>query len=63
MVTGNKTITWPEDSTKVNVNREDELVFWSKRFRVSVAMVRQAVRSVGSKFKDVSAFLETKRCS
>jgi hypothetical protein len=61
MVTQSKTITWPEDSTYVNVNREEELVFWSKRFRVSSGMLRQAVRSVGPKFKDVSVFLANRR--
>lgn len=57
MVTADKTIQWPEDSTCVDVNREDELVFWSKRFQVSPTMLRQTVRIVGPRFKDVCDFL------
>jgi hypothetical protein len=63
MVAGNKTIAWPQDSTYVDVNREEELEFWSKVFQVSRAMLSRAVRLVGPKYKDVSAYLDKKRQS
>lgn len=61
MVTSGKTISWPEDSTCVDVKREDELVFWTNKFRISPVKLRQAVRLVGPRFRDVSRFLETGR--
>ncbi len=59
----NKTTTWPQDSTYVDVNRVDELQFWSRLFHVSRAMLSRTVRMVGPKYKDVSAYLDKKRRS
>lgn len=61
MAPGDKTLRWPEESTRVDIHRDDELTFWCKCFRVSPGMLRQAIERVGQKFKDVSAFLEAKR--
>jgi hypothetical protein len=58
---GTKTVQWPQDSTYVNIDREDELAFWSLRFRVSPGKLKQAVRAVGPKFKDVEAHLKDRR--
>ncbi len=63
MITANNTITWPEDSTCVTVSREEELLFWCKRFQVSTGMLRHTVRIVGPKFRDVSDFLNRRRQS
>jgi hypothetical protein len=52
---------WPIDSTCVKIDQAEELAFWSSRFRVSAGMLRQAVRAVGSKFKDVQFFLDSRR--
>jgi hypothetical protein len=56
-----ETIRWPDDSTCIEVDKPLEMRFWSKRFRVSVGMLRHAVRVVGCKFKDVTEFLFQKR--
>ena len=56
-----KTIRWPDDCTKVDVTRPEELAFWSKRLQVSPAMLRRVVRRVGQRFKDVSYFLTMQR--
>ena len=51
------TVRWPDDSTCIEVDKPDELRFWSRRLRVSTGMLRRAVRLVGCKFKDVAEFL------
>ena len=56
-----RTSPWPEESTDVDVNRPDELEFWSKQFRVSPGKLKQTVRAVGSKFKDVEEHLTSRR--
>jgi hypothetical protein len=37
------------------------LEFWSKQFRVSPGKLKQTVRAVGSKFKDVEEHLTSRR--
>lgn len=61
MVAFDKTLDWPEASTRIEVRREEDLLFWSRWFRVSIAMLRQAVRIAGNRFQDVSSFLSRKR--
>lgn len=56
-----QTVPWPQDSTRVAVDDREQVGFWTKRFRVSEAKLRQAIRSVGSNFKDVMAHLNSKR--
>jgi alpha-glucosidase (family GH31 glycosyl hydrolase) len=56
-----KTVHWPDDSTYVDVTREDAVDFWSKRFRVSPGKLKQAVRTVGARFKDVDHHLKDNR--
>jgi hypothetical protein len=58
---GRKTTSWPQDSTYVDVNRENEVEFWSKQFRVSPGKLKQTVRAVGPKFKDVEQHLKSRR--
>jgi hypothetical protein len=59
---GGRTVRWPADSTRVNVDDSFELEFWSKRFGVSRSVLKQAVQAVGQKFKDVHAHLNSRRC-
>jgi hypothetical protein len=59
--TGNPTIHWPQNSTQVEVNDPSESEFWCWRFRVSAGKLKQAVRAVGSNFKDVVEHLNSKR--
>lgn len=58
MVTTGK-IGWPPDSASIDVNREDQIVFWTSRIGVSTVILRQAIRFVGPQFKDVSLFLSS----
>jgi hypothetical protein len=58
MVTARKT-AWPDDAC-INIHDESDIVFWTERFRVSPAILRQAVRIVGSKLRDVSCFLHSR---
>jgi len=61
MVSIDKSAMQPSDSTYVDVNHEESLVFWLNRFRVSPLMLRQTVRLVGHRFKDVADFLDKRR--
>ena len=49
------------DSTLVDVNHEESLVYWMNRLQVSPAMLRQTVRLVGPRFKEVASFLDQRR--
>jgi hypothetical protein len=49
------------DSTYVDVKHEELLVYWMKRLQVSPLILRQTVRLVGPRFKDVAAFLSQRR--
>jgi hypothetical protein len=60
-MSGRRTIRWPLASTRVNVQEERELEFWSQRFRVSREMLKRAVRAAGPRFKDVETLLNGKR--
>ena len=46
----------PRDSTIVNFYDQQELNFWAERFAVSVDEIRDAVKLVGPRFKDVEFF-------
>jgi hypothetical protein len=61
MAAADDTVRWPDDSTCIEVDKPDELRFWSRRLHVSAGMLRHAVRLVGCKFKDVTEFLFAKR--
>jgi len=56
-----KTVRWPDESTRVEIDNPQELAFWTRWFRVSAGMLRQAVREVGCRFKDVTQFLNERR--
>ncbi len=56
-----RTQSWPGASTSINVVVPADLEFWSKRFRVSIGKLKQAVRTVGPKYKDVSRYLQQGR--
>ncbi|MFS0755852.1 DUF3606 domain-containing protein [Noviherbaspirillum sp. 1P10PC] len=38
----------PQDRSRVNVNEEWELQYWSKKFGVSAEQLRDAVKAVGT---------------
>jgi hypothetical protein len=47
----------PEDPTKINVNQQWELDYWSKELEVSKETLRAAVSSVGPMVRDVQIYL------
>jgi hypothetical protein len=55
------TVRWPQDSTHLNIEDENELQFWAQRFRVGRELLRRVVASVGPRFKDVAAQIRCQR--
>jgi hypothetical protein len=51
----------PGELTCVDVHHEESLLYWTGKFNISPVKLRQIVRLVGSRFKDVALFLETGR--
>ena len=47
----------PEDPNKINVNQQWELDYWTEKFGVSEAKLKEAVRAVGVFVKDVKKYL------
>lgn len=54
----NLNIIAPEDKTKVNVNQDHELEYWSKKFGCTKTQLLLAVAKVGFMAKDVEAYLK-----
>ncbi len=61
MATARETMSWPGKATLIDVASADELLFWTKRFRVSAVVLKKVVQIVGPKFKDVAVFLHQLR--
>lgn len=55
------TACWPDDSTSLNVDDENELQFWAKRFHVGRELLKRVVAAVGPKFKDVASHINDRR--
>jgi hypothetical protein len=53
----NLNIKRPLDATKVNVNESWELEYWSQKFGVSIAKLKEAVSKVGVLVSDVKKYL------
>jgi hypothetical protein len=47
----------PQDRSRVNVNEEWELQYWSKKFGVSAQQLRDAVKAVGTSAEAVGEHL------
>ena len=62
MITTEK-VGWAPDSASIDINREEQIVFWTSRLGVSNMILRQAIRFAGSKSEDVLLFLRTGRLS
>ncbi|MBI3130471.1 MAG: DUF3606 domain-containing protein [Acidobacteria bacterium] len=56
-MTDNLKIRQPEDPTKVNVNESWELDYWTKKFNVSPAKLKEAVKAVGPLVVRVKQYL------
>jgi Protein of unknown function (DUF3606) len=48
----------PQDASRVNVNEEYEVAYWSKRFGVSADQLRAAVDKAGTSAKAVEEQLK-----
>lgn len=49
----NTRIRQPEDPTKINVNQQWELEYWSKELGINVETLKAAVKICGPMVKDV----------
>lgn len=47
----------PQDDARVNVNQDWEVAYWTKKFGVSEAKLREAVKAVGVMVVDVKKYL------
>ncbi len=47
----------PKDATRVNVNEDWELDYWSKKFGVTEEQLKNAVRAVGDSAEAVQRYL------
>ena len=50
-----KTKTHPQDATRINVNEEYELRYWTKRFGVTEERLKEIVKRVGPSVSAVEA--------
>lgn len=49
----------PQDRSRINVEEEWELRYWSEKFGVTADQLREAVHQVGTSVDDVTAYLQT----
>jgi len=49
----------PQDSSKINVNEEYELIYWTKRFGVSEQELKRAVSTAGVSVAAVEEYFRT----
>ena len=52
-----KSKTAPQDASRVNVNEEYEVQYWTKKFGCSAEQLKKAVREVGVSASDVEKYL------
>jgi hypothetical protein len=56
----NKTEKMPQDATRINVNEDYEVQYWTNKFNCSVARLREAVCAVGVSAERVETYLKWK---
>lgn len=56
-----KLLRGPQDSTRVNINEEYELNYWTQRFNVSSEILKEAVKEVGLSVHKIDEYLNDKR--
>lgn len=49
--------TGRQDDARINVNQDHEVAYWTKKFGVSEAKLREAVQKVGPMVADVKKYL------
>ncbi len=60
-MTDNKKLKGMQDRIRINVHEPYEVEYWSKKFKVTPAQLRGAVKAVGVMSKRVQAYLSEKR--
>jgi hypothetical protein len=53
----NLNIKQPQDPKKINIHEQWELNYWTKKFGVSEAKLKEAVKAVGVQVSDVEKYL------
>ncbi|WP_426284968.1 DUF3606 domain-containing protein [Luteibacter sp. E-22] len=61
MTSDDKTNRGPADRTRININEEYELRYWTKELGVSEEQLRTSVKRVGPMADDVRADLRRRR--
>jgi hypothetical protein len=51
----------PQDSGRINIEENQELLYWAERFRVSTEQVKKAVREVGPSARAVEMYIGKNR--
>lgn len=59
----NKNLTAPQDSSRINVNEDYELRYWSQKFGVSPETLKAAVQNAGVSSSEVEAYLAKNRAA
>lgn len=54
----NLKIKQPEDPKKINVHEQWELKYWTNKFGVTEAKLKEAVKAVGVQVSDVEKYLK-----
>jgi hypothetical protein len=62
-VADDPTLTRPQDAQRVNVHQEHELRYWTQKFGVSAATLREAVEQVGPMVDDVADYIGAEKRS
>lgn len=57
----NKENRGPADRTRINVNEDYELAYWTKKFGVDANTLRSAVKAVGVSATAVEQHLQSKK--
>ncbi|HYD92388.1 MAG TPA: DUF3606 domain-containing protein [Flavobacterium sp.] len=59
-MTDNLKNTGKQDDSRININQDHEVQYWTKELGVSAEKLREAVKAVGVMVKDVRAYLKKK---
>jgi len=60
-MTDDKNKRGPQDSSRVNINEDYEVRYWTSRFNVSAERLREAVKEVGPSVRAIDDYLNQKR--
>lgn len=62
-MTGSKVKRAPADRSRININEEHEVRYWTETLKCTVEQLRAAVNSVGADEDNVRAYLQKKKRS